>query len=288
MTLLPTEVLDQPTSPPLRLSASPLLPLSQQRCERNDDDVLEQTNGRTYVAGWAENSESRFLVSRSPCRRRRAARRTHDIRSVSWHGRSRRRPGISPGHCRERRWSLGVSRRRPPGSTASRRLVGCVRGDEEMLVTSFQCTMEWTGRKKKAQASSIDAVVGFFFFSHGHGLGDRCDVGWGLACCGMDAARHLERQHVQRQIVPRAGQGRDTVVASSPKMAPARSSRQCTAVHGSVPSSLPPSGGRHQTIVDLTGSDDGEASRSDRGSSLRVSSAPAGQTEITKFFKRVQ
>ncbi len=147
---------DLSASPPI--SASPPLRLSQQRCERNDDDVLEQkkTNGRTCVAGWAEHSESRVLVSRSPCRRRRAARRTHDIRSVSWHGRSRRRPGFSPGHCRERRWSLGVSRRRPPGSTASRRLVGCVRGDEEMkrfwFLRVFQCPMEWTGRKKRSLA----------------------------------------------------------------------------------------------------------------------------------------
>jgi len=150
-----------PASPSPPLPASPPLRLSQQRCERNDDDVLEQTNGRTYVAGWAENSESRFLVSRSPCRRRRAARRTHDIRSVSWHGRSRRRPGFSPGHCRERRWSLGVSRR-PPGSTASRRLVGCVRGDEEMLVTSFQCTMEWTGREKRHKHQASTRSLAFF------------------------------------------------------------------------------------------------------------------------------
>ncbi len=161
MTLLPTEVLDQPTSPPLPPSP-PLRRSASPSSDANEMTTMcsskKKTNGRTYVAGWAENShESRVLVSRSPCRRRRAARRTHDIRSVSWHGRSRRRPGFSPGQCRERRWSLGVSRRRPPGSTASRRLVGCVRGDEEMLVTSFQCTMEWTGRKKK--------VVGFFFFS---------------------------------------------------------------------------------------------------------------------------
>jgi len=57
------------------------------------------------------------------------------------------------------------------------------------------------------------------------------------------------------------------------------------------PQSSSPSGGRHQTIVDVTGSDEGEASRSDRGSSGRVSSAPAGQTKttkITKFFKRLQ
>ena len=195
MTLLPTEVLDQPTSPPLPLSASPSSDANEQR---NDDDVLEQTNGRTYVAGWAEHSGSRVLVSRSPCRRRRrAARRTHDIRSVSWHGRSRRRPGFSPGHCRERRWSLGVSRRRPPGSTASRRLVGCVRGDEEMkrcwFLRVFQCTMEWTGRKKRSLA----------FFSS-----PRCaSPPLQTSLLGVDACR-LRRPHRQRASLSALGWGR--------------------------------------------------------------------------------
>ncbi len=154
MTLLPTEVLDQPTSPPLPPSP-PLRRSASPSSDANEMTTMcsskKKTNGRTYVAGWAENShESRVLVSRSPCRRRRAARRTHDIRSVSWHGRSRRRPGFSPGHCRERRWSLGVSRRRPPGSTASRRLVGCVRGDEEMKRCWFlRFSVLWSGREGK-------------------------------------------------------------------------------------------------------------------------------------------
>ena len=92
-----------------------------------------------------------------------------------------------------------------------------------------------------------------------------------------------------------APSGAQTVVASVPNMAHVRLSNTCPAVpqssSPSVPPSVPPSGGRHQTIVDLTGSDDREASRSDRGSSRPVSSASAVQTKttkITKFFKRVQ
>ena len=79
-----------------------------------------------------------------------------------------------------------------------------------------------------------------------------------------------------------APSGAQPVVASAPNMAHARLSNTCPAVHGSVPSSVP------EPVFDVTGSDDGEASRSDRGSSRRVSSAPAVQTEITKFFERVQ
>ncbi|MCP4893779.1 MAG: hypothetical protein GY911_08210 [Actinomycetales bacterium] len=92
-----------------------------------------------------------------------------------------------------------------------------------------------------------------------------------------------------------APSGAQTVVASVPNMAHVRLSNTCPAVPQSVPPSsspsVPPSGGRHQTIVDLTGSDDREASRSDRGSSRPVSGASAVQTKttkITKFFKRVQ
>ena len=77
-----------------------------------------------------------------------------------------------------------------------------------------------------------------------------------------------------------APSGAQPVVA--PNMAHARLSNTCPAVQGSVLSSVP------EPVFDRTGSDDREASRSDRGSSRPVSGASAVQTEITKFFKRVQ